>query len=143
MKAPTVHIVTAHVDIYAVEPKENDSSGSGAHETAQTPRAQGSLLQKDAPHKQKQVTNQKYNQESQGRSASTATTGEVKRTSIETFPYSDELPSADDLPLGDLGRSEPPAHALLLESSGMRTFTLTSAATAVINRMGYYWKAVA
>ena len=121
MRAPAVHIVNTHVNTKAVQTKENDSDGSGAYETVRAPSAQSSLYQKGAPLKQNQVLNQKCNQKTQRRPVPSVLTGEVKRTSIETFPYSDDLPSADHLPLGDLGKSEPPDHVLALEGSCTRT----------------------
>ena len=89
MKAPAVHSVTANVDTKAVQTKEYDSEGPGADVIASAPSAQSSLLQIGAPSKQRLVLNQQYKQKIQYRPVSSAPTGEVKRTSIATFPCSD------------------------------------------------------
>ena len=69
----------------------------------------------------KENDSDEYKQEIQYRPVSSVPTGEVKRTSIATFPCSDELPSADDLPLGDLGRIEHPDQVLAVERGCTRT----------------------
>ena len=69
----------------------------------------------------KENDSDEYKQEIQYRPVSSVPMGEVKRTSIATFPCSDELPSADDLPLGDLGRIEHPDQVLAVERGCTRT----------------------
>ena len=87
----------------------------GTKETVRSTHVVNSLSQGNAERKQnKKKSNQKKNQESKRRPVPSAYKGEVKQTSIEPFPPADDLPSANDLPLGDLGCAQTP------ESNGSR-----------------------
>ena len=90
LKGPAVHSETAHVDIKAVETKDNDSEGKVRNDTAQPSSAEIGSSQTKSVKQQKKTTKQKKNREDRHRPVP-AFTGEVKQTSIESFPSADGL----------------------------------------------------
>ena len=115
LKGPAVHSETAHVDIKAVETKDNDSVGKGRNETAHSSSAVRGSSQRKSVKRQKKTFKQKKNQEDRHRPVPVFT-GEVKQTSIESFPSADGLL----LPLSAFDDSEVSDHSQMHESSDLQ-----------------------